>query len=458
MKTTSICFVFLFSLFSFSISAKEAEEDTLAMSQVDSLRSLAKEYYHIKDYQKSLECYFKIVDIYTEKNDGEQLANTYSDIVSFFIILKDYDLAEKYQRIMSQSARKTLNPFIRGMGFSNTAQICYFRHEYDHTIRNGYISIIYFRKAKMPVMEARAYKLLGDAFVQKKVFDMAFFCYRTANTLYLQRNEDQEMAVIYTRIAHIYQVLFDFPNNLQYNLKAKLIREKSSDTAMIASSYLNVGEAYWLIGKKDTAQAYISRALLLAVSVNNNYLLEAIYNQRYDFARQEGNFKEALLDYTKCIEHRKKWNQDQNQAEIAQLVANHTISAVEARNDLLMQENQIQNLQFKKRRLETIIYEVVFLSLMLLIMLINTLARNNRKRKNKLLVLNEQLKTEIHERIEAEGRLHRSEELHRFLAENTVDVISLLDANMRRLYISPSCEKFYGYTPAEIMQMNSPLE
>ena len=86
------------------------------------------------------------------------------------------------------------------------------------------------------------------------------------------------------------------------------------------------------------------------------------------------------------------------------------------------------------------------------------MARNNRKRKNKLLVLNEQLKTEIHERIEAEGRLHRSEELHRFLAENTVDVISLLDANMRRLYISPSCEKFYGYTPAEIMQMNSPLE
>jgi PAS domain S-box-containing protein len=54
--------------------------------------------------------------------------------------------------------------------------------------------------------------------------------------------------------------------------------------------------------------------------------------------------------------------------------------------------------------------------------------------------------------------LHQSEELYRFLAENTSDVISLLDGKMKLLYISPSCEKLTGFTPTEILQMDTPLD
>jgi PAS domain S-box-containing protein len=90
-------------------------------------------------------------------------------------------------------------------------------------------------------------------------------------------------------------------------------------------------------------------------------------------------------------------------------------------------------------------------------LVVDALARRNRNRKNELKDLNSRLTKEITVRIEAESRLRQSEELHRFLAEHMADVISLMDGNMKRLYISPTCEKLYGYSADEILGMPGPL-
>ncbi len=44
-----------------------------------------------------------------------------------------------------------------------------------------------------------------------------------------------------------------------------------------------------------------------------------------------------------------------------------------------------------------------------------------------------------------------SEEKHRLLADNALDVISVVDIDGNFTYISPSVEKLRGYTPAEVM-------
>ncbi len=49
----------------------------------------------------------------------------------------------------------------------------------------------------------------------------------------------------------------------------------------------------------------------------------------------------------------------------------------------------------------------------------------------------------------AEAALKESEEKFRMLAENSDDVIYHLDENLNRIYISPSIERFLGYTPDE---------
>lgn len=54
--------------------------------------------------------------------------------------------------------------------------------------------------------------------------------------------------------------------------------------------------------------------------------------------------------------------------------------------------------------------------------------------------------------IQSLQKLQKSEEKYRMIAENTTDVIFLLDLNLRFQYVSPAIEKLVGYTVAETMK------
>jgi len=426
--------------------------------QIDALASLSIYYLAKEDYVKTLELYFKIIDIADHGNDIENLVTGYTRITQFFLLIKDYDLAEKYHVILTRVARKSPDPIIHAQVFLNHAKYYLAKGEYDHAIQDLYLCIPNYQKAHDLGCEAGVYKFLGDAFVQKKMYSLAEYNYRSAMSILTQIQNPTELAVIYTRIAHIYQVLNKNKLNLKFNLSAMRIREKTGHSKLISSSYLNVGEAYWLLGRKDSARFYMGKSLQLAEHVNSTFQLEAIYSQLYNFAKNEQRYDDALKYFTASTKCRTKMNHDRNRSEILILEANRTIRASELQNDLLNQEILIQGLQIRNRRIQIFLFEVALLVMLSLTLFVDTLARKNRKRKNELKELNARLKKEINIRIEAEGRLNRSEELHRFLAENTVDVISLMDANMHRLFISPSCEKFYGYNTREILRMRSPLE
>ncbi|MFZ4520754.1 MAG: tetratricopeptide repeat-containing sensor histidine kinase [Bacteroidales bacterium] len=426
--------------------------------QVDALSFLSKYYLTKEDYIKTLEQYFKIIDLSERNNDVENLVFGHSLVTQFFRTIKDYDLAEKYLASLSKIVKRSSNPVLRAQVFMIYAQYYLARNEYDLAIRNLYLCIPYFEKTHNLLGQGGVYKFLGDAFLQKKLYTKADYNYRRAMTIFRQISNPTELAVVYTRIAHIYQVLNKNEINLEFNLSAMRIREQIGFSKLISSSYLNVGEAYWLLGRKDSASFYFKKSLILAEHNKDTYQLEAIYSQLSEFAKADRKYDDALIYFKACIEYRTKMNLDRNRLEILTLEANRTIRFSQGQNDLLNQEILYQSLQIRNRRIQIFLFEVAFLIMLSLILFVYKLARNNRKRKDELKELNSRLTNEINIRIEAEGRLNRSEELHRFLAENTVDVISLMDAGMQRQYISPSCEKFYGFSAEEILKMRSLLE
>jgi PAS domain S-box-containing protein len=58
-------------------------------------------------------------------------------------------------------------------------------------------------------------------------------------------------------------------------------------------------------------------------------------------------------------------------------------------------------------------------------------------------------------RMRTERQLQESESRYRFLAENSTDLIILVGHRGKRSYVSPACEKLLGYTPEEMLAINS---
>jgi PAS domain S-box-containing protein len=81
------------------------------------------------------------------------------------------------------------------------------------------------------------------------------------------------------------------------------------------------------------------------------------------------------------------------------------------------------------------------------------LEKRVEERTVKLSDVNKKLIQEMEERMRVEETLRQSEEKYRLIAENTADVISVLDMNMRYTYISPSITRCRGFTMQEAMEM-----
>jgi len=62
---------------------------------------------------------------------------------------------------------------------------------------------------------------------------------------------------------------------------------------------------------------------------------------------------------------------------------------------------------------------------------------------------------DIDERVRAEQRLQESESRYRFLADNSADLIMLVGQDGKRVYVSPACEKMLGFTPEEMLVLNT---
>lgn len=425
--------------------------------QTEALKNLSKYYLSLNEYSRTLEVYFGLIDVYDSLHDHRNQVTTYTLIANLFLKIKDFDLASKYTSVMVRQARLAGQPGLNGQASIAMAKLYQAKARPDSALFHAYLALYWFQQAGEITSIEWVHRFLGDVMVQKKLFSQARYHYRMALQC-LEEKEYVEKSVLLTRMAHICQLESDNRLNLAYNRAALRLREKSGQSFFIASSCLNVGEAYWLLGRKDSARIYLNRSLEIASKINDATLLEAINRQFYDFARAENRLADAIGFFRTSHEYRNKLTREANRSDILILEAKREIRAMERKNEIMKQKTILQDLKISRSRTQIILFEILLILILGLILLVDEMARKNRKRRNELKELNERLSEEIAVRTEAEARLKRSEELHRFLAENTADVISLIDAKLRRIFISPSCEMLYGYTQQEMLRLHSLLD
>ncbi len=419
-------------------------------------------YYSLKEnYQKTYEFLVKVVDVFESINDTAGLIEYgYLHLTELMVNLKAFDDAYKYLGKASRLSSFLKNHRLQGKVMATFGYYNLTFKDYNAAFRNLYLCIYHSSKVNDSHSQARAFKLLGDLYNLSGNSGIALYFYEKSVTLYTQTvtGEMAEQAIVITRIAKVYQDLKKYSESLRYNKQALNLRKQVGNQLFIASSYFNVGEGYYQLGKIDSATFYFQRALSIVEKHKNNYMSAAINRQLYVFAKEEGNYVQALQYLKRAVESKKKLLYEKKQTEIILQDANRSISSEQAKNELLKKQIEIQQLLFTNRLIRIVVFEVIFISMVFMSLGVLVFIRRQRRKKQKLSNINYRLMNEIRERKEVADRLHQSEELHRFLAENTIDVISMLDKNLRRIYVSPLCVKLFGYTAGEMCGFETPLQ
>lgn len=419
--------------------------------KADALHQIALYYTGKKNYVKAIYYRFELVNLCQKINDKDRLLESYLYLSSLFIIVENLDNAKKY---LDLSAR--LSPYVKSHGllgtlYVNRASYSAATNDYKAALTFLFLSLKYYSLVKSDDDLGRSYKTLADIYTKLKNYPVALLYYRKSYEKSLKTSNQSDQAIILTRIAHVFQITNMNDSNLKYNLRALEIRKKIDQKFLIPSSCFNTGEAHWLLGNKDSARYYFKLAIIDYRNVGTPYLLEGINRQLSVFAAQEGDFISALSYYKAANEYRNAKDRDRMKNEIAILEARLALAKNQSNIDVLNQEVALNRIAYENRRTQTILYEALFIGLFLLIVVIEQVALKNNKLKKKLQLLNAQLSDEFSNRIIAEGRLKQSEELHRLYAENSSDVITIFDKELHRTFISASCEKFFGYTPHEVI-------
>jgi len=109
----------------------------------------------------------------------------------------------------------------------------------------------------------------------------------------------------------------------------------------------------------------------------------------------------------------------------------------------------------KYNRIQIIFLGVIILIIILALYYTYRQYIRNKKSKIALQQLNKKLDIEIEERKQAEALLRKSEALHSFLTNNSLDVITRIDNKNKFVYISPSCINIFGYDQQEMLEMEN---
>jgi PAS domain S-box-containing protein len=303
-----------------------------------------------------------------------------------------------------------------------------------------------------------AYKMLGDVFIQMKQSYNAIFLYQKAIRLFMELKNLTEISVLNTRIAHVYQVLGKKQLTLEYNIKAYNERIQSGSLGLVASSIINIGGAYMELGRFDSAEYYLNRGLKKSLDENRSNLIEEVYQLLADCYGLQGNYKLSLEYYQKYHNYHLKILADRNKGLIHTLETDHLIRDIENTHSLLTKQNETHDAQLRNHRLQLLFIGILLFLALTVGLVVHSLTLRTKKAEENLQLLNLKLENEIKEHIEAVRGLQMSESIYRFLAENSADVISLFDKNIKRKFISPSCLSFYGYTEEELLTRPDSLE
>ena len=303
--------------------------------------------------------------------------------------------------------------------------------------------------------EALAYRYIGIFYFRQNDYDKAVYYFEKSISQSIKMNQYIHVGSVYTLIAHTYEQKQDFQSCLKYNKLALVNRLRYNHDEQVASSFVNIGHTFFEMNQLDSASYYLKTGVDLASVFNfkRNVLLETGYRYLYFLYERKSDDELAFRYYTQYSLFQDSVRDEKTKGMISSIETNYTINEQEKEASALKEENFIQKLKMKNRDLLMLLLMALFLLTVAIVVYVQQLLVKNKKAKKIIEQKNDQLQDKIKEQVIQNEELAKREEEYRFLADNTADLVTLMDNNFKCLYISPSIEFLLGYSPEDMINM-----
>ena len=299
-------------------------------------------YWNRGDYANALEYYFKSSKIFEKIKAEKGLANTYNNIGLVYWEDKQLDKALNFQKQALDVRRKIKDNYGIGASLTNIGLIYHDKKEYK-------LSLEYFN-------ESLVYK--------EKI------------------NDEYGLGITYKAIAASYEKLGETDNAIIYFNRAIEKKKKVDDKYGLASTYIDMSGIY--NRKKDykSSENSLFEANKIALELKSNKILHKTYNGLAYVNYLTGNYKKAyefMKQYSAAYDS--MFNEEKSK-QISELQTKYETEKKEQAIAILNRDNEIQQLQIKRKNLLLIFFGIVSLVILLIL---GILYQRNRIKQQKIL-------------------------------------------------------------------------
>ncbi len=337
------------------------------------------------DYDSSLVVQLEALELYKKINNAKGIAKTYGDICIVYWrrseFVKALDMQLKALRLYEK-----LNDQ-KGIGYSyNMIGIIYKNLEKPDEALSYYLRSVDIRKETDERGLASTYQNIGNVYKHKKKEDSAMYYYSRALALHKKFGNVSSEAMVTSSMGDLKFEFKKFKEAKEYYLLCLQIDKEVLDSNTLATTYINIGNAYSALRDFKTGEEYINKGLGILNNLGDKEGVMSAY-EMLAFLFQEANEPKLALTYRIAYQEMKDSIMSIKEKEqIAELQTKYEVE----KKDLELAKNKAE---IEAKEKQNFIKNIIIVSVVILLLLLAFIATiiYRKKQVEQKAALNEEL-------------------------------------------------------------------
>ncbi|WP_448529329.1 tetratricopeptide repeat protein [Raineya sp.] len=201
-----------------------------------------------------------------------------------------------------------------------------------------------------------------------------------------QNNEEWYFRAIMLKnnIANLYILNKEILPAIKLLEEALILCEKTNNLILVASTQINLSEAYLNYGKHKDAESLLQKSLAIGLEIKSMEIVQESYRLLSDTYEKEQNSQKALFFFKKYDSVYKKIINETNLKQINELEAKYQTAKKD--QAILRKEKELEKANYEKSRNYFLIWMLISLLLIAVVGLRNLYLRNKRQQAEKKVV------------------------------------------------------------------------